>query len=63
MPVKEYNLCLLKQVQSIFAHLTESLLQYYIPRGFWKMFRFVTCSYAAYIDWTLFKRQFNVISL
>ncbi|EDV22025.1 uncharacterized protein TRIADDRAFT_59589 [Trichoplax adhaerens] len=39
MPIKEYNLCLLKQVQSIFAHLTESLLQYYIPRGFWKMFR------------------------
>ncbi|XP_071799117.1 ubiquitin carboxyl-terminal hydrolase 9X-like isoform X1 [Asterias amurensis] len=36
---KEYNLCVLKQVQAIFGHLAESKLQYYIPRGFWKHFK------------------------
>ena len=38
--MKDYNLVLLKHVQYIFAHLACSKLQYYVPRGFWKHFRF-----------------------
>lgn len=36
---KEYNLGVLKNIQAIFAHLAESKLQYYVPRGFWKHFK------------------------
>lgn len=36
---KEYNLGVLKHIQAIFAHLAESKLQYYVPRGFWKHFK------------------------
>ena len=36
---KEYNLKVLRQVQGIFGHLSESKLQFHIPRGFWKSFR------------------------
>ena len=37
---KEYNLKVLRQVQAIFGHLSESKLQFHIPRGFWKSFRY-----------------------
>ena len=37
---KAYNVCILKQVQSIFGHLALSKLQYYIPEGLWKHFRY-----------------------
>ena len=37
---KEYNLKILRQVQAIFGHLSESKLQFHIPRGFWKSFRY-----------------------
>lgn len=36
---KDYNIKVLKYVQCIFAHLTCSKLQYYVPKGFWKHFR------------------------
>jgi ubiquitin carboxyl-terminal hydrolase 9/24 len=35
----DYNVTILKQVQTIFAHLSETQLQYYIPKGLWKHFR------------------------
>ncbi|XP_077293704.1 ubiquitin carboxyl-terminal hydrolase-like faf isoform X2 [Arctopsyche grandis] len=35
----DYNVCILKQVQAIFAHLHYSKLQYYIPRGLWANFK------------------------
>lgn len=35
----EYNLQILRHIQWIFGHLLESKLQYYIPRGFWKIFK------------------------
>ena len=37
---KEYNQKVLRQVQGIFGHLLESKLQFHIPRGFWKTFRY-----------------------
>ena len=37
---KEYNMKVLRQVQGIFGHLSESKLQFHIPRGFWKSFRY-----------------------
>ena len=36
-----YNLGVIKQVQVIFAHLSHSQLQFYVPKGFWKQFRWV----------------------
>ena len=36
---KEYDIGILKQVQAIFAHLSCSKLQYYVPRGLWKHFK------------------------
>lgn len=38
---KNYNAVVLAQVQSIFAQLAFSKLQYCIPRGFWKHFKLV----------------------
>ena len=35
----EYNISILGHLQSIFGHLLDSKLQYYIPRGFWKAFK------------------------
>lgn len=35
----DYNVCILKQVQAIFAHLHYSKLQYYVPRGLWAHFK------------------------
>lgn len=36
---KSYNVCILKQIQSIFGHLALSKFQYHIPNGLWKHFR------------------------
>ena len=36
---KQYNCGVLKHVQAIFGHLACSRLQYYVPKGFWKHFR------------------------
>ena len=35
----DYNVTILKQVQAIFGHLSETQLQYYNPKGLWKHFR------------------------
>nr|CAD7589819.1 unnamed protein product [Timema genevievae] len=37
---KEYNIGILKQVQAIFGHLAYSKLQYYVPRGLWRHFKY-----------------------
>ena len=37
---KEYNLSVFRHLQMIFGHLAESKMQYYIPKGFWRQFRF-----------------------
>ncbi|KAL4844512.1 hypothetical protein H8958_013778, partial [Nasalis larvatus] len=37
---KEYNIGVLRHLQIIFGHLAASQLQYYVPRGFWKQFRY-----------------------
>ena len=37
---REYNMGVLRHVQVIFAHLACSKLQYYVPRSFWKHFRY-----------------------
>lgn len=42
---KAYNMAVLKQVQIIFAHLARSKLQFYIPKGFWKQFRWACYDY------------------
>ncbi|CAF3335952.1 unnamed protein product [Rotaria socialis] len=36
----EYNIQIFRHIQRIFGHLLESKLQYYVPRGFWKIFKF-----------------------
>ncbi|XP_070500116.1 probable ubiquitin carboxyl-terminal hydrolase FAF isoform X3 [Chironomus tepperi] len=36
---KNYNVGILKHVQAIFAHLSHSTLQFYIPRGLWTHFK------------------------
>ncbi|CAF2622279.1 unnamed protein product [Rotaria sp. Silwood2] len=36
----EYNIQMFRHIQWIFGHLLESKLQYYVPRGFWKIFKF-----------------------
>ena len=35
----EYNIQIFRHIQWIFGHLLESKLQFYIPRGFWKIFK------------------------
>lgn len=37
---KEYNMTIFKHLQMIFGHLAESKMQYYVPKGFWRQFRF-----------------------
>jgi ubiquitin carboxyl-terminal hydrolase 9/24 len=37
---KEYNMNIFKNLQMIFGHLAESKMQYYVPKGFWRQFRF-----------------------
>ena len=37
----EYNVQILRHIQRLFGHLLESKLQFYIPRGFWKIFKYV----------------------
>ena len=37
----EYNIQIFRHIQWIFGHLLESKLQFYIPRGFWKIFKYV----------------------
>jgi len=37
---KTYNVCILKQLQFIFGHLALSKLQYHVPQGLWKHFRY-----------------------
>ena len=37
----EYNIQIFRHIQSIFGHLLESKLQFYVPRGFWKIFKYV----------------------
>lgn len=42
---KEYNIGVLRHLQVIFGHLAASRLQYYVPRGFWKQFRYCKDSF------------------
>jgi ubiquitin carboxyl-terminal hydrolase 9/24 len=37
---REYNISVFRHMQMIFGHLAESKMQYYIPKGFWRQFRF-----------------------
>jgi ubiquitin carboxyl-terminal hydrolase 9/24 len=37
---KEYNMSIFRHLQMIFGHLAESKMQYYVPKGFWRQFRF-----------------------
>lgn len=47
---KEYNIGVLRHLQVIFGHLAASRLQYYVPRGFWKQFRYFEGFYWVYIQ-------------
>lgn len=47
---KEYNIGVLRHLQVIFGHLAASRLQYYVPRGFWKQFRYFFKSLLAGIE-------------
>ncbi len=37
---REYNTAIFRHLQMIFGHLAESKMQYYVPKGFWRQFRF-----------------------
>ena len=37
---RQYNLSIFKNLQMIFGHLAESKMQFYVPKGFWRQFRF-----------------------
>lgn len=37
---REYNMNIFRHLQMIFGHLAESKMQYYVPKGFWRHFRF-----------------------
>ena len=37
---KETNCQVMRQLQCIFGHLLEGRVQFYIPRGFWRDFRY-----------------------
>ena len=37
---KEYNMSIFRHLQMIYGHLAESKMQYYVPKGFWRQFRF-----------------------
>lgn len=41
---KKYNINILKEVQAIFGHLACSKLQYYVPKGLWRNFRYLKYS-------------------
>lgn len=47
---KEYNIGVLRHLQVIFGHLAASRLQYYVPRGFWKQFRYCKDSFVLSIS-------------
>lgn len=47
---KEYNIGVLRHLQVIFGHLAASRLQYYVPRGFWKQFRYFKDSKSFRLD-------------
>ncbi|UJR08730.1 hypothetical protein I4U23_012987 [Adineta vaga] len=36
----DYHIQIFRQIQRIFGHCLDSKLQFYIPRGFWKIFKF-----------------------
>ncbi len=38
---KEYNMSIFRHLQMIYGHLAESKMQYYVPKGFWRQFRWV----------------------
>ena len=38
----QYNLGVLRHIQTIFGHLSSSRLQYYTPRNFWKHFKYAS---------------------
>ena len=41
----KYPVAVLRTVQTIFAHLIGSKVQYYVPRQFWDTFMYVTWSH------------------
>ena len=45
---KKYQVSVLNQIQFIFGHLAQSQLQFHVPQGFWKTFKWVRYSFARY---------------
>ena len=43
--IKKYQVSVLNQIQFIFGHLAQSQLQFHVPQGFWKTFKWVSLSY------------------
>ena len=41
--LKRYQVSVLNQIQFIFGHLAQSQLQFHVPQGFWKTFKWVLC--------------------
>ena len=42
---KKYQISVLNQIQFIFGHLAQSQLQFHVPQGFWKTFKWVPYSF------------------
>ena len=41
LEIKRYQISVLNQIQFIFGHLAQSQLQFHVPQGFWKTFKWV----------------------
>ena len=48
--MKKYQVSVLNQIQFIFGHLAQSQLQFHVPQGFWKTFKWVFVLLFSYIS-------------
>jgi ubiquitin carboxyl-terminal hydrolase 9/24 len=55
----EYNIQIFRHIQWIFGHLLESKLQFYVPRGFWKIFKYVSFVFKWFIVEFFVKIRFS----
>lgn len=46
LEIKRYQISVLNQIQFIFGHLAQSQLQFHVPQGFWKTFKWVHLAFS-----------------
>ena len=55
LEIKRYQISVLNQIQFIFGHLAQSQLQFHVPQGFWKTFKWVHLAFFVFFftNWSL----------